>query len=114
MTELIKHVASCKCAFTEFWAILFEGQWCGVPTRRSRYIMVASVHGRVQNWFLEQASSLAYCMMSTPSLAARFRIPSRYQCKTKCMHCRKPARILVMSLAANVGSLPLRHLVMCA
>jgi hypothetical protein len=71
MTELIKQVASCECGFTEFWAVLFEGQWCGVPTRRARYIMVASVHGRVQNWFLMQACSLVYCMMSKASLATR-------------------------------------------
>lgn len=51
MKEVIK---VCKLAgFIEFWAILFEAKWCGVPYKRSRYIMVASVSG-IENWFLQQ------------------------------------------------------------
>jgi hypothetical protein len=48
----------CKRAgFVDFWAMLFEAKWCGIPNKRSRYIMVASVVG-IGNWFLQQVAFL--------------------------------------------------------
>jgi site-specific DNA-cytosine methylase len=61
MTAVIEEVAACKCGFKDFWAVLLQAQCLGVPTRRKRYVMVASVDGRVQNWFLKQVRSL-HCL----------------------------------------------------
>jgi hypothetical protein len=50
MTEVIQCCS--RAGFNDFWAVLLEAQSFGVPIRRNRYLMIASVSG-VENWFLQ-------------------------------------------------------------
>lgn len=53
MKQIIK--ISQLAGFTEFWAMLFKAEWCGIPCKRDRYLMVASME-EMGNWFLQQVT----------------------------------------------------------
>lgn len=52
MTEVIKEVR--RSSFHFFCAALLEGQSCGLPMQRDRYILVASRHLDIRTWFFSQ------------------------------------------------------------
>lgn len=52
MTQVIKEVR--RASFLFFCAALIEGQSCGLPLKRDRYLLVASRCLDIRTWFFSQ------------------------------------------------------------
>lgn len=52
LTEVIKEVR--RASFIFFCAALLKGQSCGLPVNRDRYMIVASRHLDIREWFFSQ------------------------------------------------------------